>query len=86
MARGRPVIATGVGGTPEAVVDGETGILVPPQAPQKLSEALRRLAADPALRDRLGAAGRERVVERFSAPGMIRRMLAIYDEVASTAS
>jgi glycosyltransferase involved in cell wall biosynthesis len=85
MARGRPVIATPVGGTAEAVVDGETGILVPPRDPQRLAEGLRRLAADPALRERLGAKGRERVAERFSAREMTRRMLEIYDEVAGSA-
>jgi glycosyltransferase involved in cell wall biosynthesis len=81
MARGRAVVATPVGGTAEAVVDGDTGILVPPRDPTSLAGALRRLE-DPALRERLGAAGRLRATERFSADEMARRMLEIYDEVA----
>jgi glycosyltransferase involved in cell wall biosynthesis len=85
MAHGRPVVATPVGGTSEAVVDGETGILVPPRDPASLAGALRRLA-DPALRERLGAAGRRRATERFSADEMARRMLEIYDEVTADGS
>lgn len=81
MARKRPVVATPVGGTPEVVVDGETGWLVPPRDPGALAEALRRLLADAELRRRFGEAGYERVRERFSAAAMKRRMLEIYDEV-----
>lgn len=82
MAHGKPVVATPVGGTPEAVIDGETGIIVPPRDPESLAHALRRLQAEPALRERLGAAGRARVAERFSAADVSRRMLELYDEVA----
>ncbi len=81
MARGRPVVATPVGGTAEAVVDGDTGILVPPRDPASLAGALRQLE-DPELREQLGAAGRRRATERFSAEDMAGRMLEIYDEVA----
>ena len=66
MARGRPVVATAVGGTPELVVDGETGLLVPPRDPERSPAALRRLLDDAELRRRLGEAGRRRVAERFS--------------------
>jgi glycosyltransferase involved in cell wall biosynthesis len=83
MARSRPVVATPVGGTPEVVADGETGLLVPPQDPTALAAALRRLLADPELRRRMGEAGRRRVEERFSAREMTDRVLAVYDEVAS---
>jgi glycosyltransferase involved in cell wall biosynthesis len=65
MSAGLPVVASRVGGVPEAVVDGETGLLVPPGEPSTLARALERLVADPALRGRLGAAGRERVEELF---------------------
>jgi glycosyltransferase involved in cell wall biosynthesis len=61
MAHGRPVVASAVGGLQDLVADGETGILVPPRDPRALREALERLLADPELRRRLGAAGRERV-------------------------
>jgi glycosyltransferase involved in cell wall biosynthesis len=81
MARRRPVVATPVGGTPEIVVDGETGLLVPPRDPRALAAALRRLLDDPQLRERMGEAGFARVRERFSADAMTERMLAIYDEV-----
>jgi glycosyltransferase involved in cell wall biosynthesis len=83
MAHGRPVVATPVGGTPEVVVDGETGLLVPPRDPQALAAALRRLLDDADLRRRLGEAGRARAVERFNADAMTRRMLELYDEVAA---
>jgi glycosyltransferase involved in cell wall biosynthesis len=81
MAQRRPVVATPVGGTPEVVVDGETGLLVPPRDPDALAAALRRLLADADLRRRMGEAGFDRVREHFSADAMTRRVLAIYDEV-----
>jgi glycosyltransferase involved in cell wall biosynthesis len=81
MARGRPVVATPVGGTPELVTDGETGLLVPPRDPEALAEALRRVLDDPDLARRLGEAARARVAERFTAAEQERRMLALYDDV-----
>lgn len=83
MAQARPVVATPVGGTPEVVVDGETGLLVPPRDHEALAGAIGRLLADPELRRRLGEAGRRRVEERFSLDAMTTRMLAIYDEVVA---
>ena len=81
MAHRRPVVATTVGGTPEVVVDGETGLLVPPRDPRALADAIRRLVDDPELATRMGEAGYERVRERFSVEAMTRRVLEIYDEV-----
>jgi glycosyltransferase involved in cell wall biosynthesis len=81
MARRRPVVATKVGGTPEVVVDGETGLLVPPRDPEALAAALRRLLEDAELRRRLGDAGYVRVRDLFSAEAMTRRVLELYDEV-----
>ena len=66
MAHGRPVVATSVGGLRDLVVDGETGLLVPPRDPAALREALERLLADSELRERLGRAARERARESFS--------------------
>ncbi len=66
MAAGLPVVASGVGGVPDVVVDGETGLLVPPCEAAPLRDALARLIAAPDLAARLGRAGRERVRERFS--------------------
>ena len=83
MARSRVVVATPVGGTPELVVDGETGFLVPPGDTDALASAIRRLLADEPLRARMGEAGRRRVAERFDAATMCRRVLALYDEVVA---
>ena len=84
MAAGKPVVATAVGGTPELVVDGETGLLVPPGDPAALATALRSLLDDPARAEALGEAGRRRVRERFSAAAMCRAVLEVYDEIART--
>lgn len=65
MATGVPVVASRLSGIPELVIDDDSGILVPPGDPEALVSAIRRLAEDPALRRRLGAAGRERVVASF---------------------
>ena len=61
MARGRPAVASAVGGLLDLVRDGETGLLVPPRDPAALRAALERLLADPELRHRLGTAGRAHV-------------------------
>jgi glycosyltransferase involved in cell wall biosynthesis len=82
MARARPVVATPVGGTPELVTDGETGLLVPPRDADALAEALRRVIDDPELARRLGEAARARVAERFTAAEQERRILELYDDVA----
>ncbi|MBL7199911.1 MAG: glycosyltransferase [Anaerolineae bacterium] len=81
MAAGLPVVATAVGGTPEVVVDGVTGLLVPPGDPDALAEAIFRLLRDPDLRQRMGQAGRERVVERFSAERMVERTEQLYEQL-----
>ena len=84
MAHARPVVATPVGGTPELVVDGETGLLVPPRDPEALAAALQRLLEDPDLARRLGEAGRTRVAERFTAAAQTRRILELYDELTGS--
>ncbi|MBA4135721.1 MAG: glycosyltransferase family 1 protein [Opitutus sp.] len=61
-AYGLPVVAHAIGGVPEAVLDGETGLLVPPEDPAALAAAFARLIGDPELRQRLGAAGRARAL------------------------
>jgi glycosyltransferase involved in cell wall biosynthesis len=81
MAAGRPVVATAVGGTDEAVVDGETGLLVPPADAEAFAEGLGRLAEDAALRERLGRAGRERAERLYGWDALTARMLSIYGEV-----
>lgn len=75
MLTGLPVVATDIRGPREQVVQGETGLLVPPAAVAPLAEAIARLAADPALRARMGAAGRARALERFTEAAVVARTL-----------
>ncbi len=81
MAVGLPVVATAVGGTPEAVVNGETGLLVPPRDPSALAQAITRLLQAPDLRRKMGQAGRERVVQLFSVERMVARTERLYAEL-----
>ncbi|HWM10364.1 MAG TPA: glycosyltransferase family 4 protein [Solirubrobacteraceae bacterium] len=78
MAAGLPVVASAVGGVPEIVADGTTGLLVPRDDAPALAAALEALLADAALRRRLGAAGRERVRERFDLAELRRAHLELY--------
>jgi glycosyltransferase involved in cell wall biosynthesis len=78
MARGKPVVAAAVGGTPEVVADGETGLLVPPRDGDALVRALDELLRDPERARRLGEAGRRRALEEFSADAAAERVLRLY--------
>ena len=84
MAHGRPVVASDVGGLRDLVVDGETGLLVPPGDVAALRAALERLLADPELRDRLGGAGRERIRERFSWARAVAQTVTAYENALFT--
>ena len=66
MSVGLPVVATTVSGIPEAVVDGETGLLAQPRDPRALADALSRVLADDALAERLALGARRMIEERFS--------------------
>jgi glycosyltransferase involved in cell wall biosynthesis len=79
MAASRPVVASRVGGLGEVVVDGETGVLVPPSDPAALAAGLARVARDPGLRARYGAAGRARVLAVYSGARMAEGTLACYE-------
>ncbi len=81
MAAGLPVVATAVGGTPEVVLDGQTGLLVAPGDPSALADALLVLLADRCLAERFGQAGRARVEAHFGEALMIRRMEALLDRL-----
>ena len=78
MASGLPVLSTRVSAIPEVVVEGETGILVPPADESALAEGMLALASDAGLRARMGAAGRERVRKCFALERMIEETLAVY--------
>jgi glycosyltransferase involved in cell wall biosynthesis len=82
MAAGKPIVATATGGIPEVVVDGETGTLVPPRDHQAMADAIVRLLKDPALRDRMGAAGLARARRQFSAERMVAQTVRVYQRVA----
>src|SRR5437879_11801491 len=79
MSAARPVVATRVGGTPELVIDGETGILVERGAPAELARAIVTLLRDGDLRAALGAGARRQVAERLSAQDSVQRLLAVYE-------
>jgi glycosyltransferase involved in cell wall biosynthesis len=80
MAAGKPVVASRVGGLAEVVVDGESGLLVPPEDPAALATALARLLDDPALRTRLAATGQVRVMRDHGIAAMAEGTLACYGE------
>lgn len=82
MAAGKPVVATAIGGTSEAVVDGATGFLVPPADSSALAACIRRVISDRALALRLGQSGRARAVAEFSSGSMVRGVVKAYDELA----
>jgi glycosyltransferase involved in cell wall biosynthesis len=82
MALGRPVIATNVGGTADAVVDGETGFLTPPGHAEAAARALVELAGDPERGAAMGAAGRRRQRERFDGDAMVDGYLRALREIA----
>ena len=79
MAAGLPVVATEVGGLPEVVVDGETGLLVSPGDTGELGAALNRLVSDRELRRRMGAAGRARAKRLFDLPAFHRAHIELYE-------
>jgi len=78
MACGLPVVATGVGGTPELVQDGSTGRLVSPQDPQAMAAVLTEVLSSEQIRTEMGKAGRARAKEHFSIQEMVRRTEALY--------
>lgn len=80
MFAGKPVVATELGtGTTFITQAGVTGLVVPPRQPEPLAAALNRLIAEPALRARLGAAGRERALREFTAEAMVERVERVYE-------
>jgi glycosyltransferase involved in cell wall biosynthesis len=84
MAAGLPVVASNVGGVPELVVDGETGLLVPPGDPRSLAAAIERLLQDPSLSRRLGEAGRARVADQFDIARVRQAHVDLYSDLLAT--
>ena len=81
MAMRKPVVATSVGGIPEVVVDGETGILVPPMDSTALAKAIARILLNKQIASRMGLAGRQRVENQFSADAVVARTQQIYNRL-----
>jgi glycosyltransferase involved in cell wall biosynthesis len=81
MACGRPVIASAVGGITYTVVDGQTGLLVPPREPEALAASLSELLANPARRLRMGKAGRQRAEQEFTWPLTALRTATLYESL-----
>jgi len=86
MAWARPVVATRVGGVPELVEEGTTGLLVPPGDAAALATALSELLEDPVRRARLGQAGRARVAERFSIERLVEATEDVYARLPKRAA
>jgi len=82
MASGRAVVASAVDGIPDAVIDGETGVLVPPDDPRALTRAIESLLGAPDRRERLGARGAALVRERFTWASVAERYLAVLESAA----
>jgi len=81
MAASLPVVGTAVGGTPEVVIDGESGLLVPCGEPQALADALRLLLQEPDLRHRMGQAGQKRIARHFSIDETVRKTEQLYEQL-----
>lgn len=86
MAMALPVVATAVGGTPEVVADGRSGLLVPADDAAAMTRAIDRVLAEPAFGATLGGAARRVVEDRYGARNMVRRLEAVYAAVAAGGS
>lgn len=81
MELGLPIVASNVGGIPDVVVDGVSGILVPEKNPEALADAFKRLATDPNLIKQLLTGARKRIEECFTWDGIIERQIAVYNNI-----
>ena len=86
MASGLPLVATAVGEVPTAVLDGRTGIVVPPENTERLADAIAALLHDPEKRAQMGAAGRQLIRDELSAERMTKSYLQVYEEAVATTS
>jgi glycosyltransferase involved in cell wall biosynthesis len=83
MALGRPVVATAVGGSPEQVEDGVTGLLVPKRDPAALAGAVSDLLLDPERKKKMGEAARRRLATVFDEERLVTALLAVYREAGA---
>ncbi len=81
MACGLPVIATDVGGNADLVIDGVTGLIVPAGDVDAIAHSLVRLARSPELAQKMGRAGRQRILEKFSLGAMVATYQGLYDRL-----
>jgi glycosyltransferase involved in cell wall biosynthesis len=81
LIAGKPVISYDIDGAREVVIDGQTGFLLPPRCVDELAGAICRLAADPQMRERMGATGRERFTDQFRHEHMSRQVRALYERL-----
>lgn len=81
MRWGIPVIGCNVGGVPEIIQDGVTGLLIPPESPEAIASVLNSLLADESLRHRLGQAGRHHVEKHFSVESMAQNVIANFERL-----
>ena len=81
MAAGKPIIATRVGGTPEAIIDGETGLLVPAQDVDAMAKMLGTLVGDKELQSRLATAGQTRAKQNYSLTNYVSRLDGLYQRL-----
>jgi glycosyltransferase involved in cell wall biosynthesis len=81
-AASRAIVATAAGGSADLVINGETGLLVPVGDDEALARAMRQLAGDAALRERLGLAARQRAETRFGMDRFVAETAALYEELA----
>ena len=84
LIAGKPVVSYDVDGAREVVIPGETGILLPPKCVDELGASVCLLAADPLLRNRLGAEGRRRFAEQFRHERMTQQLRQLYERILAT--
>jgi len=85
MATGLPIVATNVGGNPNVVLDGETGLLVSANNPKELASAIMHLLKNDNLRKQMGSKGRERFIQNFTLSTMANEYSKLYNEAANDA-
>jgi glycosyltransferase involved in cell wall biosynthesis len=86
MACGKPCVVTSVGGIPSVIDDGANGLMVPPEQPQAMADALARVMADASLQASLGATARECALRRYDVGRALQAYEAMYDEALGAAA